>query len=123
MGFLRYVEATRKTSRGRLFPDIKPMKKGKVSGNWSKWWGRYARSNNVNIKAPGKVFHSFRHAFRDRCREAELDEEIAEKLSGRGSKTIGRGYGAGFSLRRLHAAISRIRYPDVTFPIMDFDSE
>ncbi len=117
LGFLNYVESRQKAGRGRLFPKIRPDSKLRISGNWSKWWGRYARKA-IGIRSAQQVFHSFRHGFRDRCREAELDEEISDALSGRGSTIVGRGYGNGFSVARLHDAISRINYPHVVFPEM-----
>lgn len=116
MGFLRYVEHVKRAKYDRLFPELRVDCKGKMSGNWTKWWGRYARSSVIGIESDQKVFHSFRHGFRDCCREAEIDEELAEALSGRSSRNVGRGYGSGFSLARLYDAITKIEYPDVKFP-------
>ncbi len=46
-----------------MFPGLRPDKKGAVTGNWSKWWGRYARQSGITDRR--KVFHSFRHTFKD----------------------------------------------------------
>ncbi len=112
-GFLAYFEKIREKKHIRLFPELRPSKDGKISGNWSKWWGRYAR-REIGITDRNKVFHSFRHSFKDACREAELSEELSDSLTGhaatRGNATA-RNYGSGFSLGRLQNAIERLSFP------------
>lgn len=58
-GFLRYVERCRNEGQGTdlLFPCLRPDVKGKLSGNWSKWWGRYSR-RVIGIQDRTWVFHS-----------------------------------------------------------------
>ena len=41
-GFLRYVERIRRQGKEWIFPNLHSDCKGKRSGNWSKWWGRYS---------------------------------------------------------------------------------
>ncbi len=111
-GFLDYHHKITSQVPGRLFPDLLPDRNGKISGNWSKWWGRYARKV-VGITDKRKVFHSLRHAFRDACREAELSEELCDALMGHASgksNQMGRSYGLGFSLASLQTAIEKIDY-------------
>ncbi|AOU97938.1 hypothetical protein BI364_08160 [Acidihalobacter yilgarnensis] len=115
-GFLDYVEQVRAQHHHRLFPSLTPDKDGKYSSTFSKAFMRYLRSD-LEITDRSKVFHSFRHRFRSACRDAGLDEEIADALMGHsdGQKT-GRHYGERFSLIRLHEAISRIQYPGLEIP-------
>ena len=116
-GFLRYVERVQKANAVHLFPALRPDCHHCRTGNWSKWWGRFARGK-LGIKDARKVFHSLRHTFRDACREAELGEEVSDALMGHAGDSTGRGYGRSFSLKRLHAAISRISYPGVETPVL-----
>lgn len=117
-GFFRYVEQVRANKGDFIFPLLRRDCHGKLSGNWSKWWGRYRRVL-IGIHSPLKPFHSFRHTFRDACREAELDEEVADALMGHtSSERTGRGYGRGFTLRVLHRAIVKIQYPALTIPAL-----
>lgn len=92
---------------GMLFPELKADTKGKLTGNWSKWWGRYARQIGMNDER--KVFHSFRHAFKDACREAGVHEEVHDALTGHSGGGVGRQYGSGnLSLAVLHQAIEQL---------------
>lgn len=118
LGFLRYAQTMQAKGRGRLFPDLTPDHKGKFTGNFGKWWGRYAREAPIGITSSLKTFHSFRHTFRDACREAGLDEELADALMGHAGNSTGRSYGKSFSLMRLVEVINRIEYPDVDFPVL-----
>ncbi len=119
-GFLRYV-AKRRASDGSsalLFPDLRPDAKGKLTGNWSKWWGRYAR-RVIGIDDSTRVFHSFRHNFRNACREADLEEELSDALMGHAGGGTGRKYGNKFSLKKRARAMERINYSDITIPIIE----
>jgi hypothetical protein len=49
--------------------------------------------------------------FKDRCREADLGEELHDALTGHANGGVGRDYGAGFSVRRLAEGMERIDFP------------
>lgn len=116
-GFLRYVEQAKAAGHSRLFPSLKRDKYGKLTSGFSKAYNGYTRT--LGIKDPCKVFHSFRHSFRDACREAGLDEEIADALMGHSStQKMGRNYGSSFTLRRLNEAVLKIDYPGLNVPIL-----
>ena len=117
-GFLRYVEQMRNQGSSLLFPLLKVDCHGKITGNFSKWWGRYRRKH-IGIKSRLKPFHSLRHAFRDACREADIGEERSDALMGHlRTEKAGRGYGHGFSLKALYRAVNRIHYPGVVIPVI-----
>ena len=119
-GFLRYVERLNKDGETRLFPLLKPDSKGDYSGNWSKWWGRYARGA-IGITDQKKVFHSFRHSFKDACRNAEISKEVHDRLTGHkgDASDAGNQYGIGPNLKTLHQAIQRIRFDGLTLPVIE----
>lgn len=110
LGFLEYVEGQRSNKKSDLlFPDLKPDHNGKLTGNYSKWWGRYARELGITDKR--KVFHSFRHNFKDACRAAGIGEETHDALTGHSGGGVGRSYGSeGVPLLRLNEAIRKVGY-------------
>ena len=66
-----------------------------------------------------KVFHSFRHAFKDALRAGDVPEDLGDALTGHSNQSVGRSYGAKgadamirrFTLPRMVAAIERVTYP------------
>lgn len=113
IGFVRYVEHIRSTNETAwLFPDVAPSGDGAKA--WSKWFTRYLRSLGIND--PNKVFHSFRHNFKDALRKASPDEELRDALAGHSNEgSVSRGYGAKtavqrFGVKALVATISKVKY-------------
>jgi integrase len=117
LGFLDFVEKA-KRERGRdarLFPLLSPGPRGGYGEAWSKWFGRYIRS--LGITNEDRVFHSFRHGFKDALRAAGVSEDINDGLTGHaGGNSVARGYGAKDMMRRfglpaLADAVSKVAYP------------
>lgn len=109
VGFLDYVEEVRKGKGTRLFPLLVAQNE-KLTAAWSKWWGRYARKYGGfdNLK----VFHSFRHAFKDALREGGVQEEVSDALTGHAPQTEGRKYGGqAYPINRLKDGIEMLTYP------------
>lgn len=104
-GFVRFVDAS--DPEGRLFPTLKPGKKG-VSDVFSKWFGRHM--SRVGLSDPSLVFHSFRHGFRDVCRDADIADETAYALGGWATINQGQRYGNRAAVSNLHRALQRIAY-------------
>lgn len=59
-------------------------------------------NNRLKQYVPDAVIHSFRHSFHDRLRNAGVESEIIDQLSGWSRKTVGQGYGDGFALPILY---------------------
>lgn len=119
VGFLDYL-AKRKRSAAPgdlLFPGFDLNGADKRSTSWSKWFGRYLR-RKVGIKDPRKVFHSFRHTFKDACREAGVPEDHHDQITSHSSRgrNVGRGYGRGIPLATINISLQRVRYPGVDLP-------
>ena len=110
-GLIDYRDAVAKEPW--LFPGLVPSHNGQRSGNWSKWWGRYARQ--VIGLSKLKCFHSFRHTFKTACRAAGVEEAVHDRLTGHAAASVGRSYGEQ-PLSVLRAAIDRIRYANVVVP-------
>jgi integrase len=105
LGFLDLVSG----SNGRLFPDLSSAGARQLTASWSQWFGRYLRQV-IGIADPRKTFHSFRHTFKDLCREAGISKDLHDRLTGHTSQDVGDGYGSGtYPLRPLALAIDQIQ--------------
>ncbi len=104
-GFLDHVAARHSAGGGSLFPDLKPDSLGKLTGSFSKWFTRHRRS--IGIDDPRKVFHSFRHAFKEACRDAGIGEEVHDALTGHSGGGVGRSYGQ-VTLKTKAEAVRRV---------------
>jgi integrase len=113
LGFLQFAKKTK--GDAPLFPELRADVHGVITGNWSKWYGRYIRANGLTD--PRKVFHSFRHSFKDACREAGIDESIHDALTGHAGGGEGRSYGGEMHpLAPLAKAIKKVRYKGLKLP-------
>jgi integrase len=90
-GFIRYVSSLPKD--GLLFPEIPPDRFGRRAGTATKSISRWIRQT-VGIEddrlAPS---HSWRHRFISECREARIDEETRDALTGHSDGSASRDYG------------------------------
>ena len=104
-----------------MFPDLKADSRGRLSGNWSKWWGRWTR-RELGITDRRKVFHSFRHGWKDAARAAGVDVAISDAITGHSMAGAGAGYGtrgnAGYPLRVLQEAVEKISFDLTLSPMM-----
>ncbi|MEP4337287.1 MAG: hypothetical protein ABJ360_13055, partial [Roseobacter sp.] len=69
---------------------------------------------DIEVKTPSTSFHSFRHNFRDACRNSSIPDDRACAIGG---WTFGQGqhtqYGAGISLSEKAKAIEQLHFPDL----------
>jgi len=108
-GFMEYVSAMQKAGHKRLFPAIKSTTK-QLTAPYSKWFNRTLREK-LNITDKRKVFHSFRHGFKDACRISNILSEHHDRLTGHGNKNVGDGYGdEHYPLKPLGEAMGLLRY-------------
>jgi integrase len=116
LGFLEYVEDVRRRTgeKAFLFPLIAPAQGRAGVAAWSKWFGRYLRAQGITDAA--KVFHSFRHGFKDALRQGKVNQEVHDALTGHAqASTVSGGYGAKEMLARfgvevLSAAVAKVSY-------------
>ena len=95
-----------------MFPLLKADIYGRLTQNWSKWFGRHLTKLGINDDS--KVFHSFRHLMKDALRNSAVDEAVSDAITGHSSSSIGRSYGKGYSLSMLNKAIQSIKYEGLT---------
>jgi len=116
IGLLAHCKKLRSVGEERLFPELPLGKMGNFSDPFSKWFARFLEKAGVN--SPEAVFHSFRHGFRDRLREAGVPSEIADSLGGWAISGQGAKYGLGYSARKLADHVERITYPNIDFSFL-----
>ena len=107
-GLLDYV----KTCHGRLFPKVNATGEVKSSA-FSKWYGRHL--STLGITSPSKVFHSFRHLFKDMCRNAGLNDPVIDQICGHDPGTEGGRYGVGRRVDVLANLLAKV-VPPVKLP-------
>jgi len=107
LGFLDYV--SQQEDGGMLFPELTKDERGKTNEQFSKWFNGALKA--WGIKREGINFHSFRHTFKDICRECGIDEAVHDALTGhRAAASVGRQYGGSqYPLAPLFKAIEQFR--------------
>jgi integrase len=118
-GFRQHLDRMARSGGEALFPALERDSRGKKTREFSKWFNQKFLEK-VGITSRAKVLYSFRHLFKDRCREADLGEELHDALTGHAKGGVGRGYGAGFSVRRFAEGMERVEfpgYPSVPSPV------
>jgi integrase len=115
LGFLDLVEDRRAVAGNfaPLFPLLRPGPRGGYAEGWSKWFGRYIR--NIGISNSARVFHSFRHSFKDALRAGGVSEDVNDALTGHSGGGVGRTYGAKemvrrFGIERLADPVAKVEY-------------
>nr|WP_294138437.1 site-specific integrase [Sphingomonas sp.] len=114
LGFITYVEKL-KDQQGRVFPDLVPNIYGRLTAKWGEWFGPYMRKV-CGITDKRKVFHSFRHTFKDYTRRAKVPEGIQRQLMGHAGKDVADDYGSGYDLHSLAEAMASYRVPGLAIP-------
>lgn len=117
-GLIRYWQRCKADKHSKLFPELIPDKRGKYSAGWSKWWSQYSR-DVMGMTDKRKVFHSFRHGFKDICRECGIGEDVHDALTGHAGGGVGRRYGSRqFPRKALFEAMQQFAI-DVEVPIIE----
>ncbi|WP_295218723.1 site-specific integrase [uncultured Brevundimonas sp.] len=108
LGLVRYAKAIQETNDTHLFPKLTAQASGQRANKWGEWFGKYRR-DICGIDDDRIDFHSFRHTFKDACREANLPERLQRQIMGHEAKDVADNYGVGFSRRAVSEAIKAVR--------------
>lgn len=100
-GFMAFVDG----KDGELFPDVKMAANGQYGKAWGAWFGRY--KNGLGV---GTDFHGLRHTFITAARDAGLDKEVRDTITGHAREGVSGGYGASAGLKRLKTEIDKVSY-------------
>ena len=115
LGFLDYVEATRKGGHERLWPAL-ALREGRPSHTFSKWFGEKPRIANPDIAIPD--FHSLRHTVRTAMTAAKVTEQHQDKITGHEvyGSTGGTVYADHVTMAQKQDAVESIRYEGFNLP-------
>ncbi|MHC2001778.1 DUF6538 domain-containing protein [Methylobacterium sp. CM6241] len=108
MGILDFVADARKASQGRLFPELSADSRGYFSDAFQKWFARFLKS--CGAAKASTTFHSFRHGWADRLREAGVPEDRRRALGGWADTGVDAGYGRGFPTKMLADDIASVKF-------------
>ncbi len=110
LGLLRYVEWLRTRKATVFFPTLKKDFHGKLSGSFSKFFGRYKRSLGITDRR--KVLYSFRHCMKDMLEAAGVPSKDLQRLLGHttGDGNVTDGYGSDLPFNRLAKHFSSVRF-------------
>lgn len=113
IGLLEYIDARRKADAATapVFPDLPVGSTGYRSDPFSKYFAKFL--DHVGVKHPKKVFHSFRHSYRDAMRDAKVPPEEVRALGGWSTGNTEDDYGKGFRASALAETIERVKYPEL----------
>jgi integrase len=111
IGLMAYLDNRRANDKptAALFPELPLGSTGYRSDPFSKYFARFL--DHVGVSNPKKVFHSFRHNYRDALREADLSIERVRALGGWATGRTEDDYGSGLKPSTLAKDIKAIRYP------------
>jgi integrase len=106
-GFLKSIEKLKPDSQ--LFPEFLKRAKGTRGDNASQGFRRWVRQCvGITDRKIGPT-HSWRHLFKDRCREADIRNEIQDEITGHRPATVARSYGSRqFPVKVLYNAIKKL---------------
>ncbi len=109
LGFLDFVKKRRGRRTVRLFPEVVNEDASMISDTMSKIFSRIL--TKLKLKTKKDVFHSFRHTFKDACRNNGVPEEKSKALMGHEQEGESARYGDGFYLKTLAAEMAKVDYP------------
>jgi len=115
-GLLLYAKSL-PDQAGYLFPTLTTDKYQRRSSGYGKVFGKFMR-DELKILDRRKVFHSFRHLFKHRCRELGVSEDVHDALTGHTSGSEARAYGNDqYPLEPLFAAMASFNFEGVPVPL------
>ena len=83
--------------------DFRRCNSNSASAAINKWIKTIAHKNDV--------IHGLRHSFRDRLRSVETPPDMIDQLGGWTLRSIGQGYGDGYSLELMQSYLEKMAYP------------
>lgn len=108
IGLLELHGRTPGDPQQRIFGHLTPNKQGYLAEPVSRWFARHLDHHGITSKR--KVFHSFRHTFRDALRNAKVDRDVVLRIGGWHSSETSDLYGGGSEAQLAKEELSRVRY-------------
>jgi len=113
LGLLRYVDWLRTAGESMFFPTLKKDWHEKLSGSFSKFFGRYVRV--LGIDDSRKVLYSFRHTMKDMLEAAGVPSKYLQRVMGHttGDGRITDGYGSDLPFELIAKHFDNIKFPTI----------
>lgn len=113
LGLLRYIKWLRAQGATVLFPTLKKDSHDKLSGAFSKFFGRHKRA--IGIVDERKVLYSFRHTMKDLLEAASCPTKYLQRLLGHttGDGKVTDGYGSDLPFNLIVKHFGRIEFPAI----------
>lgn len=110
LGLLRYVDWVGAKGFKALFPTLRVDSHGKLSGSFSKFFGRFKKS--IGITSSLKVFYSFRHTMKDLMEQAHVPSKYLKRIMGHttGDGKVTDGYGGPLPFEHVVAEFERVKF-------------
>jgi integrase len=115
LGFIAFVRAQQDAGHVRLFHLLKLGAYGRLGNKWGEWWSSYMRGA-IGITDKRKVFHSFRHTFKDLARHCGLPEGVARQIMGHSGEDVADDYGNGYALFQLVEGMAKVQAVGMKLP-------
>ena len=115
LGLFRFMDAMKAKGQTSLFPSLTHDWHDKLSGAFSKFFGRY-KMHVLGITNPKKVLYSFRHTMKDAMTSAQVESKYLKRILGHasGEGSVTDGYGAAdVPLQALMSEFRKVKF----FPI------
>lgn len=114
LGLLRYIDWVRAKGAKALFPTLRVDSHGKLSGSFSKFFGRFKKS--IGITSPLKVFYSFRHTMKDLMEQAHVPSKYLKRIMGHttGDGKVTDGYGGPLPFEHVVAEFGRVTFHPIS---------
>jgi integrase len=106
MGFVDYILRLRAAKTVKLFEDLRPDSLSVQTKEASRLAARVI--DKAVSTDPRIVFHSFRHTFKDLCRNAGIPKDVHDQLTGHAPADVGGSYGLGHAIVMLADHMRRI---------------
>ncbi|WP_193763117.1 site-specific integrase [Methylorubrum sp. Q1] len=119
-GFLGFVAEARHQGHARLFHELSADARGYFSDAFQKWFSRFLASRGIAQR--GASFHSFRHGWADRLREAGVPEDRRRALGGWADTGVDGSYGRGFPTKMLAEDVGKVEYPGLDLKFLHIQS-
>jgi integrase len=113
LGLLRYVRWLQASGSTVLFPTLVKDWHGKLSGSFSKFFGRYMRAQGISDKR--KVLYSFRHTMKDLLETAKVPTKYLQRVLGHttGDGAMTDGYGSDVPFEVTAEYFAQIKFPRI----------
>lgn len=106
-GIIEFFNTQKSNGHFFVFNDLNGNKHSRRYASWGNWFNREIKKTIPNTKS---TFYSFRDAFCDACRNADIDLPTMNKFMGHSNNNISDAYGIGKALMELSEKMKTVKF-------------